>query len=140
MKLPILIICFVCSSAFAVGNNFQKNCYIKPCEIKGDFDGDKKPDSAILVVNKKGQKGIQFRFANKKIAVIGAGDTFGNGGDSFDWMDRWSLQKNKIEQGADESEKPPVAKGDALLLEKVDAASGLAYWDGSKFNWYQQGD
>lgn len=55
-------------------------------------------------------------------------------------MDRWSLQKNKIEQGADESEKPPVAKGDALLLEKVDAASGLAYWDGSKFNWYQQGD
>lgn len=126
--------------AFSKDTKTHKDCFITPCEIKGDFDGDKKIDVATLVVDKKGRKGVQITFSNKRTVVLGAGASFGNGGDNFDWMDRWSLHKGNFEQGATTSKKPPAAKGDSLLLEKVESASGIAYWNGSKFNWYQQGD
>jgi hypothetical protein len=54
-------------------------------------------------------------------------------------MDHWELHKGLIEQGADQK-KTPKAKGDSILLEKTESASGIVYWDGSEFGWYQQGD
>lgn len=135
---PVLFLISI--AAFANRFQIRKNCYIKPCEYKGDFDGDNRTDLAVLITNKDGKKGIEISFANKKTAFIGAGEPIGNGGATFDWMERWTLHKKKIEQGATESKKPPTPKGDSLLLEKINSASGLVYWDGFKFQWYQQGD
>jgi hypothetical protein len=31
-------------------------------------------------------------------------------------------------------------KGEAILVVKLESSSGLIYWDGKKYQWYQQGD
>ena len=112
---------------------------MKPCEIKGDFDGDGKQDRAVLVENGS-QKGIQFKFATGSTALIGAGENIGSSGADMEWMDHWHLYKGKIEQGATKTNPPPNTKGDSILVEKSASASGVVYWDGSKLKWYQQGD
>ncbi len=124
----------------ANAGTIKKVCYIKPCQIKGDFDGDKKIDVAVLVEDKIGNKGIEIRFSNKKTALIGAGETIGNGGLNFDWMDHWELHHGKIVPGPTEAEKVKSIKGDSLYLAKSNSASGIVYWNGSEFDWIQQGD
>jgi hypothetical protein len=93
---------------------YTPDCFIKPCEIKSDFDGDGKSDRAILVKDKNGKKGIEFRFANKKTIVIGAGKSIGNGGDDFSWMDHWETQEGAIKQGASGT-RAPRAKGTSRI-------------------------
>lgn len=141
MKNYILALIFILSFPVWAGisPSYTPACFIKPCEIKGDFDGDGKPDRAILVQSKDGKKGVQFRFANGKNKVIGAGNKTGNGGDDFSWLDHWELHTGPIEQGAD-AKSPPKVKGDTLKLEKTESASGIVYWNGTGFKWYQQGD
>jgi hypothetical protein len=34
---------------------------------------------------------------------------------------------------------PPLIGG-ALLVEKMDSASAIVFWDGKEYQWYQQGD
>jgi hypothetical protein len=54
-------------------------------------------------------------------------------------MDRWSVSKKgnvNVEAGGG----TPTLIGDALLLEKMDSASAIVFWDGKEYQWYQQGD
>jgi hypothetical protein len=44
-----------------------------------------------------------------------------------------------VQRGAD-GKPPPKLRGDALMVMKTEAASGLVYWDGKRYGWYQQGD
>jgi len=70
---------------------------------------------------------------------LGAGTPFGNGGANFDWMDRWSIsRKRKVNVEADGG--TPTLIGDALLVEKIDSASAIVFWNGKEYQWYQQGD
>jgi hypothetical protein len=72
------------------------------------------------------------------VSIIGAGRAIGNGGDDFRWMDAWHVHpRGKVNRGAD-GKAPPVLN--ALTLIKTEAASGLVYWDGARYAWYQQGD
>lgn len=113
---------------------------LNPYYVQGDFDGDGKTDTAILVVQKaSGKHGIAF-ILDRGVRVVGAGKSIGNGGDDLSWMDAWYVfAKDKVEQGAFD-EAPPRLKGDALMAIKTESASGLIYWNGSGFAWYQQGD
>ncbi len=140
MKALILLTFLIPKLYATTGNDIKKLCYIKPCEIKADFDGDGKKDLATLVQNNKAEKGIQIKFANKKTALVGAGEVIGNGGSNYDWMDHWEIYHGKITPGPTESEKIKSVKGDSLYLAKTNSASGIIYWDGSAFNWIQQGD
>jgi len=114
---------------------------INPFYLQGDFNGDGKSDTALLIEEKaSGKVGIVFVLGQKKIAIVGAGKATGNGGDNFDWMDAWYVyEKGKVQMGADEN-APPTLKGDALLAMKAESASSLIYWNGKDFAWYQQGD
>ena len=122
-------------------NKLVLACYTEPCFISGDFDGDNKFDTAVLVnIRSNKKRGIAFLHADGKSIIVGPGNPIGNGGDDYYWMDFWSLYKRKeVPQGASDI-PPPKLKGDALLVAKKQSASAIIYWDGSSYQWYQQGD
>jgi hypothetical protein len=122
-------------------NKFELACYAEPCFISGDFDGDNKLDTAVLVnVTSNKKRGIAFLHADGKSIIVGPGNPIGNGKDDYSWMDFWSLYKRKeAPQGASDI-PPPKLRGDALSVVKKQSASAIIYWDGSSYQWYQQGD
>jgi hypothetical protein len=61
-----------------------------------------------------------------KIKIIGAGKSFGDGGDDFSWMDVWSIRHS--------------GKVDRLYVARSEAAGAVLYWAGSKYKWQQEGD
>ena len=135
----------------AVWNDFDKQRLDEQYEIafhintfclRGDFNGDGKIDMAVLLRDKKsGKTGVVILHKGQdKAFILGAGNHVGNGGDDWKWMDVWSVREiGPVGMGADETE-PPKLKGEALLVEKYESASGLVYWDGQGYKWYQQGD
>jgi hypothetical protein len=101
---------------------------IEPSFYIGDFNGDGKSDVALLIKEKTTAKvGIAIvEGGERKIKIVGAGKSFGNGGDDFSWMDVWSVRHS--------------GKVDRLYVAKSEAASATIYWDGSKYKWQQEGD
>jgi hypothetical protein len=115
---------------------------VNPFYVQGDFNGDGRLDCAVIVKQKSsGKLGIAIIHAgDNKVRVLGAGNSSGNGGDDFSWMDAWYVySKGRVHVGADGS-TPPKLKGDALMVIKTEAASSLIYWTGTQYRWYQQGD
>jgi len=101
---------------------------MEPFFYIGDFNGDGKSDVALLIKEKTTAKvGIAIvEGGERKIKIVGAGKSFGNGGDDFSWMDTWSIRH--------------AGKLDRLYVAKSEAASAVIYWDGSKYKWQQDGD
>ena len=89
----------------------------------------------------RGKRGILIvHIGADEYVVIGAGNRIGNGGDDFRWMDAWQVYpRGEVGQGADPA-TPPRLIGDALLAINTESASGVIYWSGSRYEWYQQGD
>lgn len=115
--------------------------HVNPSILFGDFDGDHRTDVAVLVRDSQSSKiGIAIARQEGAVELLGAGKSFGNGGDDFSWLDHWyTFTRGPVEPGAVET-PPPVLAGDALYVEKSESASGLIYYTGSGFAWYQQGD
>jgi len=98
-------------------------------------------DTAVLVKDRKTSKlGIAIlNSSSRKWLLVAAGHTF-EAGDNFEWMDQWSVYpRGPVEEGV-EAGTPPKLKGAAILAEKSESASGLIYWNGHNYAWYQQGD
>ncbi|MBS1505442.1 MAG: hypothetical protein JSS79_02240 [Bacteroidetes bacterium] len=117
------------------------NRELNPFYLRGDFDGDKNIDYAIAVIEKKSsKKGILiYHPSSKKYFLAGAGQALGYG-DDYPWMDAWQVYEKKyVGLGVGETKRIKL-KGEAILVEKLESSSGLIYWDGKKYEWYQQGD
>ena len=101
---------------------------IEPSFFAGDFNGDGRSDVALLIQERTtGKVGIAILESGKnQFKILGAGKSFGNGGDDFSWMDVWSMRHS--------------GKADQLYVGKSEAASAVIYWDGSKYKWQQEGD
>lgn len=126
----------------AFGERFRLDSRLNPSCLRGDFDGDGKPDFAILVKDRRsGKRGIAIvHRRDGQVLVVGAGRDLSNGGDDWAWMDAWAVfEKARVETGAT-SARRPVLKGDALLVSKAEAASAIVWWDGTRYRWTQQGD
>jgi hypothetical protein len=110
---------------------------INPYFLQGDFNGDGRLDIAVLIEQKRTmQQGIAILHAGSMTPiVVGAGREIGNGGDDFSWLDAWSIQARDTR-----GKTAPALRGDALLVQKLESASGLIYWDGRAYQWRQQGD
>jgi hypothetical protein len=121
---------------------YDISSHLKPSYLRGDFDGDGKPDVAVLIKQKKsGKIGIAVcHSSTNKILLIGAGTGVGNGGDNFDWMDIWSVTPKATAARKLGKATAALLKGDVLHVEKSESASALIYWDGKKYVWRQQGD
>lgn len=139
------------TTQFAVGpfaEAYSVSGRINPFYLRGDFDGDGKPDYAILIAsNQDHSKGIAIWLSTKKrFVVLGAGHPFKfgrsdkKGATDFDFIDIWQVYGRKpVERGV-AAGPPPKLLGEAILAGKTESASGLLYWDGKEFAWYQQGD
>ena len=126
---------------------FEIGTWLNPFYLRGDFDGDGKMDYAILVSHRKDRKkGIAIWLSSRPkpgFVIIGAGTLSRAGGaesDDWDFFDAWQVYgKRSVARGVGEG-PPPRLIGEAILIERSEAASGLLYWNGSRFRWYQQGD
>lgn len=110
---------------------------LNPFYLRGDFDGDGRPDYAVLIARDNGPKGIMACLSSlRRPVVLGAGAPFGDMNDLD--FDAWRVYpKGPIKRS---EAAPPVLRGDAILMIWEERASALAYWDGKRFRWYQQGD
>lgn len=114
---------------FPDSSKYSFAAHLNPFYLHGDFNGDGKPDTAILVKHKaSGKIGVAILHGEGGISVLGAGRDFGNGGDDWNWMDAWRVERRKD------------GRGDALLVMKTESASGLVEWRGRGYRWRQQGD
>lgn len=115
---------------------------LNPFYLRGDFDGDKKQDYALSIIDRvTNKKGILiFHTGTKAYFIIGAGQPLKNGTDDYNWMDAWTVYVDKhVEIGVGETTKITL-KGEAILAIKLESSSGLIYWTGEEYQWYQQGD
>lgn len=128
--------------ATGLDRQYEFSSHLKPSYLRGDFDGDGKPDIAILVRQKKSRKiGIAVcHSSTNQILLIGAGTEVGNGGDNFDWMDIWNVTPKATAAKKVGKATAALLKGDALHVEKSESASALIYWNGKEYVWRQQGD
>jgi len=67
---------------------------LQPSFYVGDFNGDGTSDVALLIRERTTAKvGIAIvQGGEGKVRIVGAGKSFGNGGDDFSWMDAWSIR------------------------------------------------
>jgi hypothetical protein len=116
--------------------------HLNPFFLSGDFDGDNRTDIAILIKNKtSGETGIAIiHWKNRAVFILGAGNPTPNYGSNFDWMDMWSLYpKGKTLKSFHEDYRPTL-HGDALHVGKSESATGVIFWNGKKYIWYQETD
>ena len=123
-------------------NLYDLSSKLNPSHLTGDFDGDLKPDTAILVKQKSsGKIGIAvLHSSSNRVFFIGAGTNVGNGGDNFDWMDHWSVTLKAAARKNLGRTRAAALKGDCLFVEKSESASALVCWNGRRYVWYQVGD
>lgn len=107
----------------------------------GDFDGDDAKDVAVLVKRRTdGKEGMVVLWqSGAPSTVLGAGNTFGNGGDDFSWLDLWGIEFNASLQES-YYEAPVRLEADALVVAKEASSSALIYFVKGEPKWQQQGD
>ena len=94
---------------------YQLSAHINPFYLHGDFNGDGRSDTALLIKERSsGKNGIAIYHGK-------------------------SNRRGPVGKGAD-GKAPPKLRGDALMVIKTESASALIYWNGTRYAWYQQGD
>ena len=112
--------------------------HVNPFYLWGDFDGDGSPDFVVRL-RKRSQS------ERGQLACVG-----GNG--RVSWLARdsllrypdpgaWYVHANAqpVKQGVRE-DKPPVLRGDALMMIAPEMSSALVFWNGERFVSFWQGD
>ena len=121
-------------------SNYEISDYINPFYFEGDFNGDSLIDVAIAIKEKSTEKrGILIvNQSNKEYIIIGAGKTFGHT-DDFDWLDVWTVYRNKFIEDPGTMKKVVELNHHAILVEAFEKFSAIIYWNGAKYVWFQQG-
>jgi hypothetical protein len=122
----------------SAGPGYSAQRKLDPHVRRGDFDGDGKSDQAVVVTRGRKQGVLVCWGSGARPAVLGAGVAFHEMTD-LDFTE-WRLHshKQRVARGFGAG-RPPALLGDALLLE-WESGSGIVYWNGKRFAWYQQGD
>ncbi len=124
----------------SAGSRYTASGRINPFYLRGDFRGDGKMSYAVLVTAGDAlERGLAIcGVGSAKTTILGAGSMF-HGMRDLDF-DAWHVYpKARVQKGVGAG-APPVLLGEALILEWSESASGLVYWDGTTYHWYQQGD
>jgi hypothetical protein len=134
-------------------SHYEVSTMLNPFYLRGDFDGDRVPDYAVLVIHRATKiTGIAvLRSGAVKIEILGAGGinlkmaATEDGSpptaiDSFEWMDSWHVERKQPLKftGLDTPVTPMTGEG--IVVEKAEASSALIYWDGKQYRWLQLSD
>jgi hypothetical protein len=126
-----------------IRTTYKINRGLNPFYLRGDFNGDEKIDYALAVIESKTDKKgfLIYHPSTKKYFLAGAGKSIPNDyGDDYWMIDAWEVSDEKIVGQGVTDLKPPKLIGEAILVQKLESSSGLIYWDGKEYRWYQQGD
>lgn len=124
----------VSSCLMTGGRGIEVDRRMNPFYLRGDFDGDGRPDFAVLVRNDvSGKQGFTFCLSTrpKNPILVGAGTAVamegGRAVDHFPLIDVWGVA---VLRGS---------RREALYLEKAEAGSGYFSWNGRGIVWTQLG-
>jgi hypothetical protein len=111
-----------------------------PFYLRGDFDGDGKPDYAVWTkTEKSGQSGIAIWLSStKRFEILGAGRAFSFGGThtaDFKDITVWRVHGKSLPQPEAGAAPSPKLVGDAILITK--SGTGILYFTGKTFRWYE---
>lgn len=127
-------------AALKLDTAYRICAYINPYYLEGDFNGDKKMDIAVSIIQRQTKKqGILILHGNSNaFFVLGAGTPFSKGGANFRWLDTWKIyRESKLVPGFGETAVVKL-KSDALFVGNSLLANAVIYWNGSAYTWYQQ--
>jgi len=114
--------------------------HLNPFYLRGDFNGDEDNDIAIPIKEKARDK-IGFAIihsSTKNVFIIGAGQVF-NSIDDFKEFNIWSVATDSIYKSHWEK-KSLKLKHESINIGVFECTSGLIYWDGKEYKWYQMAD
>jgi hypothetical protein len=121
--------------------------WINPSYLTADFNGDSNLDTAFAVIinNKKGIK-IKHGKTNE-IHLIGAGIDFGNGGDDFNWVDKWKLVTEKttyeitfMDSGDVDGSRTINLQNTSFYIGTEESGGATIAWINGKYTWIHQAD
>lgn len=116
---------------------------VNPFYLRGDFDGDAKPDYAVRVRSRKGGTGLLICAGSRSLYLLGSGIV---GGSEFSDMPRdaflaphWEVftPEDVADLRRFRSNVPrpvPTVKGESIAMVWGDGIC-LIYWTGEKFKW-----
>lgn len=125
----------------------KKENWLTPEYLTADFNNDGLADTAIAIII-EGKKGFKIKHGGKdEEFLIGAGNTFGNGGDDFGWVDYWKLVNDSISHKQTFSENGDVLGAEDVKLESTafylgqeEAGGATIAWIGYEYVWIHQAD
>jgi len=129
--------------------NFERSYKLVPSFLEEDFTGDGMTDIAIFVRKKSNDKkgGLFLLRDGDKIFLAGAGNSFGSGGDNFEWADFWKVFDKRrtyettfLENGDVDGSREVKLDHAAISIREDEGSGGLIYYNGEKFVWIHQGD
>jgi len=121
---------------------------INPFYLEADFNGDEQLDIAFFVKHKTDEKkGILIIHGkSKKIFLLGAGNSFGNGGDDWNWLEVWKVYRSKTAEKTTFSDSYEIVGSETVQLQNVaievsasESASNLIIWNGEEYEWIHTG-
>ena len=123
--------------------NTSKN----PFYLRGDFNGDKVMDLAVLVFNQKNEKGLiiahgnserTYYIVNERAEAQAGADLripFGVGGAEFFWhaLTNGEAIEHLKSNYRDSFKKGTKVVGEAISYGKMEGFGGVIYWDGKQY-------
>lgn len=110
---------------------------INPFYLRGDFDGDGRPDYVVSVLPKQAPAGPPDPRLVVLRGVAGKGATIWLVDDesfSTPARDGWMVhaKRTKVPEGFDGTKAPRLV-GDAFVMMKAESSAALVYWTGKRF-------
>jgi len=124
-------------------DHVRMSCYIDPCTVTGDFDGDGNQDRAVLVESDAGKKGILFIHGNGQLLLVGFGRISPGLTPmtaDFAWVQAWEAVPFKKVRGYDGAPRPNDIHADVVNILGEANSSDLLYWSKDGYRDYSMGD
>jgi len=132
-----------------INKKLKVDRHLNPYYLESDFNGDNHLDIALFVINlDNNKKGILIIHGETlETKLIGAGDTFGNGGDDFSWLKVWKIYRAKVAFETTFTQDFDIAGSKEIQLKNIaisiapsEGTYNLIVWNGNEYKWIHTGD